>query len=180
MDALLSLNVTRQKDAEHPDGFVELLGKGNAELEGQSFFAHADEVTYDESKGLYTMRAEGNRKATIWRQTEAGGEQIAHGRDSESNSSRRKSKSKSTDRPAAAADRFNSVQCRNASDRRQPAGFRECRRRRKCFYQPVHTGRSPVLRRIVHPQIVLPVAFRNGNDLCAVRDARLHSRRRSG
>ncbi|MEX2288648.1 MAG: hypothetical protein WD648_16240 [Planctomycetaceae bacterium] len=70
-----TLCVTRRKNTEHPDGFVELLGKGNAELEGQTFFAQADEVTYDESKGLYTLRAEGNHKAIISQQKKVGGKQ---------------------------------------------------------------------------------------------------------
>jgi len=51
-----------------------VLGSGNAELEGRSFHARADTISFDESKGLYVLRSFGNGKATIWRQKQAGGE----------------------------------------------------------------------------------------------------------
>ncbi len=53
---------------------IELEAKGNAKLEGRTFNARADEITFDESKELYTLRATGNRQATIWRQTTPNGE----------------------------------------------------------------------------------------------------------
>ena len=53
---------------------IELVANGNAKLEGRSFNARADEITFDESKKLYTLRATGNRHVTIWRQTTPDGE----------------------------------------------------------------------------------------------------------
>ena len=56
--------------------FIEMVGQGNAELSGKTanglFDAMADIVTYDESKGVYVLRSEGNRKASIWRQVSLG------------------------------------------------------------------------------------------------------------
>lgn len=54
--------------------YIELEAKGNAKLEGRTFNARADEITFDESKELYTLRATGNRQVTIWRQTTPDGE----------------------------------------------------------------------------------------------------------
>ena len=51
-----------------------MLGSGNAELEGRTFHARADTISFDESKGLYVLRSLGNSKATIWRQKQVGGE----------------------------------------------------------------------------------------------------------
>jgi len=53
-------------------GYVTLLAQGNAELEGRSFHAQADFITFDESKGLYLLRSSGRRNATIWRQKHIG------------------------------------------------------------------------------------------------------------
>ncbi|TXT36798.1 MAG: hypothetical protein FD138_872 [Planctomycetota bacterium] len=53
---------------------VELEAKGNAKLEGRAFNARADQITFDESKELYTLRAIGNRQVTIWRQATRDGE----------------------------------------------------------------------------------------------------------
>ena len=55
-------------------GHTELTARGNAKLEGRSFFARADAISFDESKGLYVLTSLGNREATIWRQTRQGGE----------------------------------------------------------------------------------------------------------
>lgn len=56
--------------------FMEMVGQGNAELDGKTpnglFHALADTVTFDESKGMYILRSEGNRKAAIWRQVTLG------------------------------------------------------------------------------------------------------------
>ena len=56
--------------------FMEMVGQGNAELDGRTgnglFHALADTVTFDESKGMYILRSEGNRKAAIWRQVSLG------------------------------------------------------------------------------------------------------------
>ena len=53
--------------------FLEMFGQGNSELDGRTshgyFHSLADTITYDESKGLYILRAEGSREATLWRQS---------------------------------------------------------------------------------------------------------------
>ena len=70
-----NLRITQHEPAKTEDaGYVDLLATGNVELEGRSFNARADSISYDESKGLYTLRSQGRRKATIWRQTQVGGE----------------------------------------------------------------------------------------------------------
>ncbi|MFN0196522.1 MAG: hypothetical protein ACKVT0_07235, partial [Planctomycetaceae bacterium] len=62
----------REQDDEKPH--IELLGKGNAELEGRTFHGMADLISFDESKGLYMLRSMGQHKATLWRQTQVGGD----------------------------------------------------------------------------------------------------------
>ena len=52
--------------------YFELLATGNAELEGSTFHARANSISFDESKGLYMLRSLGNNKATIWRQKTPG------------------------------------------------------------------------------------------------------------
>ena len=69
-----SLQILQVKPAGTQKPHIELEAKGNAKLEGRSFNARADEITFDESKKLYTLRATGNRQATIWRQTTLNGE----------------------------------------------------------------------------------------------------------
>jgi hypothetical protein len=69
-----SLQILQRKETNLQKPFVELEAKGNAKLEGRTFNARADEITFDESKELYTLRATGNRQVTIWRQTTPVGE----------------------------------------------------------------------------------------------------------
>ncbi len=69
-----SLQILQRKETNGQKPFVELEAKGNAKLEGRTFNARADEITFDESKELYTLRATGNRQATIWRQSTLNGE----------------------------------------------------------------------------------------------------------
>lgn len=69
-----SLQIVQVKPTGMQKPHIELEAKGNAKLEGRSFNARADEITFDESKKLYTMRATGNRQVTIWRQTTPDGE----------------------------------------------------------------------------------------------------------
>ncbi|NOX55247.1 MAG: hypothetical protein GXP27_12580 [Planctomycetes bacterium] len=57
-----------------PRGYIELTARGNAKLEGRTFVARADVISYDESKGLYILSSLGNREAAIWRQVRAGGD----------------------------------------------------------------------------------------------------------
>ena len=69
-----SLQIIQVKPTGTQKPHIELEAKGNAKLEGRTFNARADEITFDESKQLYTLRATGNRQATIWRQTTPNGE----------------------------------------------------------------------------------------------------------
>lgn len=69
-----SLQIVQIKPPGTQKPHIELEAKGNAKLEGRSFNARADEITFDESKKLYTLRATGNRQVTIWRQTTPDGE----------------------------------------------------------------------------------------------------------
>ncbi|HUG92025.1 MAG TPA: hypothetical protein VML55_14395 [Planctomycetaceae bacterium] len=55
-----------------PAGYIELQATGNAELEGRSFNAQADVISYDESKGLYILRSNGSHTATICHQEQPG------------------------------------------------------------------------------------------------------------
>jgi hypothetical protein len=67
------LHVTQSEKTETTPAYNVVVASGNAELEGRSFHARADSITYDESKELYVLRSIGSRKATIWRQTTLGG-----------------------------------------------------------------------------------------------------------
>lgn len=69
-----ALQILQVKTPGTQKSHIELEAKGNAKLEGRTFNARADEITFDESKELYTLRATGNRQATIWRQSTANGE----------------------------------------------------------------------------------------------------------
>jgi lipopolysaccharide export system protein LptA len=70
-----NLRITQNEPQEKDQpGHVELLATGNVDLEGRTFNARADSVSFDESKGLYTLRSQGQREATIWRQTQLGGD----------------------------------------------------------------------------------------------------------
>lgn len=74
-DSLQILQVKPPAGTQKPH--IELEAKGNAKLEGRTFNARADEITFDESKELYTLRATGNREVTIWRQSTPDGEPSA-------------------------------------------------------------------------------------------------------
>ncbi len=54
---------------QNPVEYRELVGLGNAEVEGQvegrSYTASADEISYDGSKGLYVLRAHGKQNARL-------------------------------------------------------------------------------------------------------------------
>lgn len=65
-----------QQETSDGNKHVELLAKENARLEGRSFFAQADEISYDESKGLYMLRSSGD-ESILWREKVAGGERTA-------------------------------------------------------------------------------------------------------
>ena len=56
---------------------ITLLATGSARLEGQTFHALADEISYDESKGLYMLKSFGDRESMLWREAQPGGERTA-------------------------------------------------------------------------------------------------------
>ena len=66
-----NLRVT-QVSTEEDRSYVTLVASRNARLEGQSFFAQADEISYDESKGLYVLRSKG-RDSILTREKQRGG-----------------------------------------------------------------------------------------------------------
>ncbi|MBI1314540.1 hypothetical protein GC176_24875 [bacterium] len=65
------LRVT-QEAVQQGSPYVTLVASQNARLEGQSFFAQADEISYDESKGLYVLRSKG-RDSILTREKQRGG-----------------------------------------------------------------------------------------------------------
>ena len=70
-----SLRITHHEPTQKDQKtYIDLLALGNVNLEGRTFHARADSVSFDESKGLYTLRSQGRQKATIWRQTQIGGD----------------------------------------------------------------------------------------------------------
>ncbi len=61
-----------QETGQQESSYVTLVASHNARLEGQSFFAQADEISYDESKGLYVLRSKG-RDSILTREQQRGG-----------------------------------------------------------------------------------------------------------
>jgi hypothetical protein len=61
-----------QRQTITDDKYVELLARDNARLEGRSFSAQAYAITFDESKGLYTLRSKGDQQAMLWRERAPG------------------------------------------------------------------------------------------------------------
>ena len=51
---------------------LELLGTGNATLEGRKVHAQADVIKYDQDKELFTLMSRGNRLAKIWQRDRIG------------------------------------------------------------------------------------------------------------
>lgn len=71
------LELTQQLETKTAKSFVTMRASGNAELEGRSFHALADNVHYDESKGLYILSSDGKRNAKIWHEKTIGAERSA-------------------------------------------------------------------------------------------------------
>lgn len=69
-----SLTIEQLQDPNSTKKYIGLTAEGNAKLEGRSFYAQADAISFDESKELYTLRSIGSRQVTIWRQAAPGGE----------------------------------------------------------------------------------------------------------
>lgn len=70
---LLDFTQRKRTSGATDEESVELLAQGNARLEGQNFFAQAYEISFDETKGLYTLRSRGDQQAMLWRQARPGG-----------------------------------------------------------------------------------------------------------
>ncbi len=64
--------VHQEKGPNNPVAYQQLVGHGNAQIEGRGFYATADEISYDGSKGLYMLRAHGKENATVARDSERG------------------------------------------------------------------------------------------------------------
>jgi len=69
-----TLQFNQHASTAERDGYIELLATGNAFLEGRSFHARADTISFDESKERYILRSIEPHKATIWRQESIGEE----------------------------------------------------------------------------------------------------------
>lgn len=67
-----ALRLTQHAGSQTQPAYIDMLGTGNAELDGRSFHAKADSISFDESKKLYLLQSHGNESATIWRQTKSG------------------------------------------------------------------------------------------------------------
>lgn len=96
------LRVAMREQTDSDDSYVQLLGWGNAELEGQLFRALAHEVSFDESKELFTLRGRGDNKAVLYYQERPGPARVGH-RLRRSSSSPREAGSSWTGRPASRA-----------------------------------------------------------------------------
>ncbi len=72
-----SMHITHHEETRTHAAYKEMLGTGNAELDGHTshgvFHALADSISFDESKGLYVLRSLPGRKASINRQIRIGG-----------------------------------------------------------------------------------------------------------
>jgi hypothetical protein len=69
-----ALTIEQLQETGSEKKYIGLTAEGNAKLEGRSFYAQADAISFDESKELYTLRSKGSRQVTIWRQAVPGGE----------------------------------------------------------------------------------------------------------
>ncbi|MFK7817488.1 MAG: LptA/OstA family protein, partial [Planctomycetaceae bacterium] len=66
-----TLQVTERGNKDGPQT-VEVLGSGNAQLDGRKVHAEADEIKYDEYKELFTLLSKGNRLARLWQRDRVG------------------------------------------------------------------------------------------------------------
>ena len=69
-----TLQLTQHEKTDTEKAYLEMIARGNAELDGNQFHARADMISFDESKDLYMLRSVGKQKATIWRQSTPGGD----------------------------------------------------------------------------------------------------------
>jgi hypothetical protein len=66
-----TLQVTERENKDGPQT-VEVLGTGNAQLDGRKVHAEADEIKYDQYKELFTLLGKGNRLARLWQRDRVG------------------------------------------------------------------------------------------------------------
>lgn len=66
------LEVMQAAGTDVERGKIQLVGKGDADLEGYGFFATADQISYDEAKKSYSLRGIGKNLARLWHQETAG------------------------------------------------------------------------------------------------------------
>lgn len=70
------LQVMQRKLPQEDRGHIELVGRGDAHLEGREFYARADQITYDEARGAYVLQANGKNKARLWYRHKEGGAEL--------------------------------------------------------------------------------------------------------
>jgi hypothetical protein len=66
------LTLIQVPETKTQKAYLTLKATENVELEGRSFYAKADKVTYDESKDHYILYGDGKIDATIWREPKPG------------------------------------------------------------------------------------------------------------
>ncbi len=66
------LEVMQAAGVADEQGKIQLVGQGDADLEGYGFFARADQISYDESKKSYTLRGVGKNLARVSHQERPG------------------------------------------------------------------------------------------------------------
>jgi hypothetical protein len=60
------LEFTHQsKGPDNPNDYQQLVGWGNARIEGRGYYANADEISFDGRKELYMLRSHGNQSAML-------------------------------------------------------------------------------------------------------------------
>ena len=68
------------KGPNQSNAYQQLVGWGNAQIEGRGFYANADSISFDGSKGMYMLWAHGNQSAMIAQDTDQGRRNEASGR----------------------------------------------------------------------------------------------------
>lgn len=68
------LQVMQAAGIDDERGKIQLVGKGDVDLEGYGFVAKADQISYDESKKAYTLHGSSKNVARLWQQDTPGTE----------------------------------------------------------------------------------------------------------
>ncbi|MSR59150.1 MAG: hypothetical protein EXS05_16155 [Planctomycetaceae bacterium] len=73
-----ALELTQHPKQAAQPSFIEMVGKGDVYIHGRMedgrFNAQAARVSFDQSKGLYSLFGDGRSNATIWRESKVGGD----------------------------------------------------------------------------------------------------------